>query len=55
MPCLAGMYLPTHLGVFEKNRNQGAPPAPAQRESNPSEIVAYEDEWPGSDEPLFGW
>jgi hypothetical protein len=45
----------THLGVFEQNSKQRAPLTPSQRESKPSEVVAYEDEWPGSGEPLFGW
>jgi len=41
-----------HLGVYEENKNQRAPPAAAPDYTEP-EVVSYDDGWQEYDEPVF--
>ncbi len=40
-----------HLGVYEENKNQRAPPAAAPDYTEP-EVVSYDDGWPEHDEAV---
>ncbi len=43
----------THLNIFEEKKNQRAPPRSTPEYTEASEIVPYDDGWPGYDEPVF--
>lgn len=42
----------THLKLYEERNNQRAPSA-APQYIVPTEIVPYDDGWPGYEEPVF--
>ncbi len=45
----------THLNIFEEKKNQRAPPRAAPEYPEPSEVVPYDDGWPGYDEPVYNF
>jgi hypothetical protein len=45
----------THLNIFEEKENQRAPPWAAPEYPEPSEVVQYDDGWPGYDERVFNF